>query len=136
MQREKFNNIINGNSIVTSSDFSPNEKRALFALMSAKGLAPSTAYFRFFKEGFSVWEVDGINAVIKEFIVQEGMDLPYTFDPVLFYEALPVKRTFKDFMQAKGMGRKTVVVRFTNGNFKSWELEGIRNIIENNIDLI
>lgn len=133
MRSEKFNNILNGNGIATSSDFSADEKRFMFSVMEKYGMSVVTANYRFFRDGFSEWEMKGIRALIEEFVEDEGINIDFEDRIPSFYHSLPRKETFKDFMEKQGMCRKTAVVRFSQDNFKPWELIGVKQIIESYI---
>ena len=53
---------------LSSSDLSADEKKALYAKMATMGATDSFTYNRFFKEGFSEWELDGIIAIKADYL--------------------------------------------------------------------
>ena len=141
-----------------AKQFSVEEKKSLSDFMQAKGFSVATFYLRFFKNGFSVWEIIGINECKKQFLAmpevselllsyagdeEQGADKGdkgylYTLaksDKVgAFYECLRRANTglckkFFDFMNERGMSTGTVIKRFTTDNWKEWESNGIKNCL-------
>lgn len=135
-----------------TKDISVEEKKSLSDFMQTKGFSIATFYLRFFKNGFSTWEIIGINECKKQFLAMpevaelllsyagdeaHGDDKGYLYtlaksDKVgVFYEFLRRANTglckkFFDFMNERGMSTGTVIKRFTLDNWKEWESNGIK----------
>lgn len=158
MTKENIEKITTPLQSLNAKDISVKEKKSLSDFMQAKGLSVATFYLRFFKNGFSVWEIIGINECKKQFLAmpevselllsyagdeEQGADKGdkgnlYTLaksDKVgAFYECLRRANTglckkFFDFMNERGMSTGTVIKRFTTDNWKEWESNGIKNCL-------
>ena len=46
--------------VLAVSDLTPDEKKTLYAMMQKLGSSENFAYKRFFQDGFSTWEIEGI----------------------------------------------------------------------------
>ena len=60
MTKEIVTKMLTPGSSLSSADLSADEKKRLYALMREHGATDGFTYNRFFKEGFSQWEIDGI----------------------------------------------------------------------------
>lgn len=158
MTKENIEKITTPLQSLNAKDISVGEKKSLSDFMQAKGFSVATFYLRFFKNGFSVWEIIGINECKKQFLdmpevaelllsyagdEEQGADKGdkgylYTLaksDKVgAFYECLRRANTglckkFFDFMNERGMSTGTVIKRFTTDNWKEWESNGIKNCL-------
>lgn len=129
MKKKNFTNLINGRGHSTSADFTPKDKSIIFSTLESYGMNRSTAYNRFFRDGFERWEIEGIENLLKRYCEALGIDNTITCLNENFYISLNNKGKFKAFMSDNGMGLNTVIARFTNYNFKKWELKGIEQII-------
>lgn len=133
MRRKVFDNILKSGCAATSSDFTPEDKKTIFAVMSAKGMSDGTAYNRFFRDGFVPWEIRGIEKVITDYVIENDINDGIVSDYVTFYKNLENKSAFKRYMNDLGMGFNTTIFRFSGFNFRQWELEGIERIINNDL---
>ena len=135
MKKQIFKNLLKGNTRVTSEAFTAVEKKKIYDVMLEKGMSGSTAYNRFFKDGFDAWEIKGIKSVLKEYISFSGepINIEDESDMRSFYDSLERKAPFKQYMQEMGMCATIVIARFKGFNFKPWELEGMECIILNNL---
>lgn len=158
MTKENIEKITTPLQSLNAKDISVEEKKSLSDFMQAKGFSVATFYLRFFKNGFSVWEIIGINECKKQFLAipevaelllsyagdeEQGADKGdkgylYTLaksDKVgAFYECLRranagLCKKFFDFMNERGMSTGTVIKRFTTDNWKEWESNGIKNCL-------
>lgn len=158
MTKENIEKITTPLQSLNAKDISVKEKKSLSDFMQAKGFSVATFYLRFFKNGFSVWEIIGINECKKQFLAipevaelllsyagdeEQGADKGdkgylYTLaksDKVgAFYECLRRANTglckkFFDFMNERGMSTGTVIKRFTTDYWKEWESNGIKNCL-------
>lgn len=158
MTKENIAKITTPLQSLNAKDISVEEKKSLSDFMQAKGFSVATFYLRFFQNGFSVWEIIGINECKKQFLAmpevaelllsyagdeEQGADKGdkgylYTLaksDKVgAFYECLRRANTglckkFFDFMNERGMSTGTVIKRFTTDNWKEWESNGIKNLL-------
>ena len=141
-----------------TDDLTAEDKNALYAALEKKGFTLSTFYLRFFQKGFSEWEIEGIDECKRQFLLlpnvaqqlldfvdnddlqMEAGDKGYLYilaqsdEPGIFYSCLKRVKAgmcnkFIAFMNERGMSAATVIKRFTTDNWKPWEKEGIRNIL-------
>ena len=50
-------------------DMTVDDKRALYVALAKKGFKLSTFYLRFFQNGFSGWEIEGIDECKRQFLL-------------------------------------------------------------------
>lgn len=129
MQKQIFENLLNGSGCATSTDFLPEDKKRIFNVMSSKGMSDGTAYNRFFRDGFSPWELKGILQVMTDYVVSNALDSSLINDLPSFYKKLSDKTSFKLYMNSLGMGMNTTICRFNGFNFRQWELDGMKRVI-------
>ena len=131
MDKQIFDKLTIDGKHLDAADLKPNEKSRLYNLMKTYGASIYFSYDRFFKEGFSQWELIGVNRIAREFC--EANDLPPTEAGQLFRslkdgdgkkEALYVR------MEQLGMSRVTTRKHFLADDFKPWERVGISHIID------
>lgn len=130
MKKEMFENLINSRGCATSSLFSAEDKELIYSIMEKNGMCRSTAYNRFFRDGFKEWELLGVNKAIYQFAHQKQMGSSVLNNPKTFFPNLGNKSDFKSFMNSLGMGLNSVSSHFTDWSFKKWEEAGVRQIIE------
>ena len=135
------------------------EKKNLAEFLSDKGFTTSTFYLRFFQKGFDDWEIQGIMDCKKQFLAipevgkllaeyvetdalgneigKKGYltELAKSEEPGVFYSCLKKADSglcmkFFAYMEEKGMSRTTIIKRFTSDDWKPWEQEGIRTLLE------
>lgn len=133
---EKLKKIFNPKCILNPNDLSADEKKQVYNLLGMNGASMAFAYERLFKEGFKEWELVGIDQIKKDYLSEmclhlssEDMNIPGKF-----YETLNSHRGLKSLfcrrMQDMGMTSQiTVIRRFTQDNWKSYERRGIRAIL-------
>lgn len=68
MTKENIEKITTPFQSLDAKDISVEEKKSLSDFMQAKGFSAATFYLRFFKNGFSAWEIIGINECKKQFL--------------------------------------------------------------------
>lgn len=154
MTKENLEKITTPLQSLDVKDISVEEKKSLSDFMQTKGFSVATFYLRFFKNGFSVWEIIGINECKKQFLAMSEVAellLSYVGDEAqgdkgslytlaksekagVFYDCLKRANTglckkFFDFMNERGMSTGTVIKRFTTDNWKEWEANGIKNCL-------
>lgn len=154
MTKENLEKITTPLQSLDVKDISVEEKKSLSDFMQTKGFSVATFYLRFFKNGFSVWEIIGINECKKQFLAMSEVAellLSYVGDEVqgdkgylhtlaksekagVFYDCLKRANTglckkFFDFMNERGMSTGTVIKRFTTDNWKEWEANGIKDCL-------
>ena len=141
-----------------TDDLTAEEKKALCAVLEKKGFTRSTFYRRFFDKGFSEWEIEGIDECKHQFLLlpnvaQQLLDyvdeddpqrlegdkgylytLAQSDEPNMFYSCLKRVKAgmcnkFIAFMHERGMSTATVIKRFSDKDWKPWEREGIRNLL-------
>lgn len=128
MKKSYFTKIFNGRGRSTSSDFSVKEKEMLFSFFENHGMKRSTAYNRFFRDGFKDWELNGVECCIKDFCISN--EIPCPSDMRSFFRTTDRKELFVSYIGNMGMSRSTVYKRFKNFSFKDWEIVGIRTLID------
>lgn len=92
-------------------------------------MSDGTAYNRFFRDGFSPWELKGILQVMTDYVVSNTLDSSLINDLPSFYKKLSDKTSFKLYMNSLGMGLNTTICRFNGFNFRQWELDGMERVI-------
>lgn len=101
-----------------------NKRSDIISSLGSKGMSYTACFYRFTRDGFKVWEYEGVENLIKEF------NPDYSGDIRFFWSQLESKKDFLDFMESKAMSRCTVSTRFSNFNFKDYEIIGIKKVLE------
>lgn len=129
---------------LNAEDLTPQEKEVLYIVMTSHGASRGFAYDRFFKEGFSSWEMVGIDNIKHDFlrnhkdeIFPQGVNVS-TADiinvPGAFYRTLGMhfgmKKQFAEYMASLGMGANSVLNKFSADDWKDYERRGIRSIVD------
>lgn len=159
MTKENIEKIMQKNVSWDVNDISPEEKKDLAEFLSAKGFTASTFYLRFFQKGFDAWEIQGIKSCKSQFLAIPAIcnrlhtytdgdttgeeankksyldDLAKSDKPGAFYAALKMAgggscMKFFSYMEERGMSRTTIIKRFSSDDWKPWEVEGIRPLLE------
>ena len=159
MTKEIIEKICRKNTPLEVNDISVEEKKNLAEFLSDKGFTTSTFYLRFFQKGFDDWEIQGIMDCKKQFLAipevgkllagyvetdalgneigKKGYltELAKSEEPGVFYSCLKkvdsgLCMKFFAYMEEKGMSRTTIIKRFTSDDWKPWEQEGIRTLLE------
>lgn len=159
MTKENMKKILRNNTPLDVSDVSPEEKKVLAEFLSAKGFTSSTFYLRFFQKGFDAWEIQGINDIKSQFLAipevgkllleyverdalgKEIGDKGYLYTlaksdkPGIFYTCLKkagggLCMKLYSYMEERGMSRTTIIKRFSTDDWKPWEQEGIKNLLQ------
>lgn len=68
MTKDIFSKITIPQGILAVNDLTPDEKKQLYAEMQKMGSSENFAYKRFFKEGFSQWEIEGVLSIKLAFL--------------------------------------------------------------------
>lgn len=136
---------IKGGKVLPSKDLEPEEKQQLYALMKRYGASQAFSYDRFFKEGFRVWELLGVDWIQTRFLREEGLKEDADYLSVMqMQKKVPVgwfwpllsqhdgmKARFKRKMAQLGMvSDVTVINRFSSSNWKPFERIGVWSIID------
>lgn len=159
MTKEFFDKITTPFCPVSAEEISVKEKKFLLEAFAPKGFTSSTFYLRFFQKGFSEWKLIGINECKNQYLrlpdVAETLlkfvdinskgssvgDRGYLYTLAhsdakgVFYECLRKANKglcskFFAFMNERGMSTNTVLKRFASDDWKQWELDGIKNMLE------
>lgn len=159
MTKENVEKITQNNTPLDVNDISAEEKRNLAEFLSDKGFTISTFYLRFFQKGFDAWEIQGIKNCKMQFLAipevanllsgyvetdalgneigKKGylVEAAKSEEPGVFYTCLKKANNglcmkFFAFMEERGMSRTTIIKRFTADDWKPWEQEGIRTLLE------
>lgn len=148
MTKDVFNKITTPFSPLSSDELLVSEKKVLMDFFASKGLLPSTFYLRFFQKGFSIWEIIGVNECKKQFLRLSDVAKILSESAVanvdilmksegngVFYENLRkvgngLCGKFFSFMQERGMSTNTVIKRFKNEDWKPWEIDGVKTMLE------
>ena len=158
MTKEIVEKITKSYTPLQSDDMSVEDKKSLYMTLAKKGFTLATFYLRFFQKGFSEWEIEGIDECKRQFLLlpnvaQQLLDyvdeddpqrvegdkgylyiLAQSDEPGVFYSCLKrvnagMCNKFIAYMNERGMSAATVIKRFTTDNWKPWEKEGIRNLL-------
>lgn len=63
MNKKILSKITEPQGVLAVSDLTPDEKKLLYQEMQQSGSSENFAYKRFFQDGFSIWEIEGIIAL-------------------------------------------------------------------------
>ena len=158
MTKEIVKKITKSHTPLQTDDMTVEDKKSLYAALEKKGFTLATFYLRFFQKGFSEWEIEGIDECKRQFlslpnVAQQLLDyvdeddpqaiegdkgylyiLSQSDEPGVFYSCLKrvnagMCNKFIAYMNERGMSAATVIKRFTTDNWKPWETEGIRHIL-------
>ena len=158
MAKEIVEKITKSYTPLQTDDMSVEDKKSLYMTLAKKGFTLATFYLRFFQKGFSEWEIEGIDECKRQFLLLTDVSqslLEYVDDenpqmvkgdkgylyilaqsnePGIFYSCLKrvnagMCNKFIAYMNERGMSAATVIKRFTTDNWKPWEKEGIRNLL-------
>lgn len=158
MTKEIVEKITKSYTPLQTDDMSVEDKKSLSMTLAKKGFTLSTFYLRFFQKGFSEWEIEGIDECKRQFLLlpnvaQQLLDfvdeddpqmldgdkgylyiLAQSDEPGVFYSCLKrvnagMCNKFIAYMNERGMSAATVIKRFTTDNWKPWEKEGIRKLL-------
>lgn len=153
MLEHQFAKILKRISPLSASDLTPIEKRDLNHLMIENGATAGFTYDRFFQKGFAQWEIEGIENIKRDFLKLHEKDLleagagdgnkgyAFALDKSKggFWRAISqadgMRQIFKEYMRERGMNADaTIIKRFTNDDWKRYELRGIDSIIKEFVD--
>lgn len=164
MTKEIIEKIMQNNTPLEVNDISVEEKKNLAEFLSAKGFTASTFYLRFFQKGFDTWEIQGVNDCKNQFLaIPEVGKLLYEYvetdalgneigkkgylaelaksgEPGMFYTSLKKVNNgfcmkFFAYMEERGMSRTTIIKRFSSDDWKPWEQEGIKTLLQQFMNL-
>lgn len=133
-------------------DLTPNQKKLLWEIMKRHGASQGFAYDRFFKEGFALWELKGIDTIKRQFLsdrfselfpdqttMPEALVSGAILDTVVvtngeFYRTLGrtfgMKKVFTDLMGTLGMGSNSVLNKFSTDDWKDYERIGVQAVMQ------
>ena len=126
-------------------DLTASQKQRLFDFMGNYGANRSFSYNRFFRDGFSEWELRGIDAAKRDFAILHSSRLvellgkekiengDFGYDGAFFRAVCQIrgmKTAFERYMGSLGMCASSVNKKFANDNFKPFEVIGIWNIVK------
>ena len=158
MTKEIVKKITKSHTPLQTDDMTVEDKKSLYAALGKKGFTLATFYLRFFQKGFSEWEIEGIDECKRQFLLLPNVaqqllefvdeddpqmvegDKGYLYilaqsdEPGVYYSCLKRVKAgmcnkFIAFMNERGMSAATVIKRFSTDNWKPWEKEGIRNLL-------
>lgn len=162
MTKEIIEKVTQNNTPLEVNDISADEKKNLAEFLLAKGFTISTFYLRFFQKGFDAWEILGIKNCKKQFLAIPEVDnllseyvetdalgneigkkgylteAAKSEEPGVFYTCLKKASSglcmkFFAFMEERGMSRTTIIKRFSADDWKPWEQEGIRALLQTRV---
>lgn len=129
---------------LSGRDLNPRQKESLFMLMEKYGASRAFTYDRFFKEGFRLWELIGIDFIKDQFFLSTDHKDLFDYQNVLrlgnkaqegwFYGTIGnewgLKSLLKGVMTQLGMlSEVTIANRFSSDNWKDYERRGIVSIL-------
>lgn len=88
------------------------------------GIPVRTMYYKLRERRIKKWEWMGIENCIRDFMPG------YTGELADFWDAVPGRWKFIDYMSEHGMSAMTVYRHFAGFNFKEWELIGLSRIVD------
>lgn len=164
MTKEIIEKIMQNNTPLEVNDISVEEKKNLAEFLSAKGFTASTFYLRFFQKGFDTWEIQGVNdcknqflaipevgKLLSEYVETDALgneigkkgylaELAKSGEPGMFYTSLKKVNNgfcmkFFAYMKERGMSRTTIIKRFSSDDWKPWEQEGIKTLLQQFMNL-
>ena len=171
MTKEIIEKITISQNVLANVDLTSDEKKLLYQEMERLGGSRMLAYTRFFRDGFSQWEIDGIGIIKSEYLQllkmeekrddidirtsDDGRLLVYYHAPLMngkngaegfeersfslvekgdfwrFLGDIRHRKHFADYMAERGMkSAMTVSKRFSEDDWREWELRGIRTVVE------
>ena len=162
MTKEIFEKITKPYASLQIDDMTVDDKRALYIALAKKGFKLSTFYLRFFQNGFSGWEIEGIDECKRQFLLLPDVShslleyvdendpqmvdgdkgylyvLAHSNEPGIFYSCLKrvnagMCNKFIAYMNKRGMSAATVIKRFKSENWKPWEREGIKKLLTSDV---
>lgn len=159
MTKEIIKKIFVPGGILGKDDLLAEEKDSLIELMARKGMPETTLRRRLYITGFTKWELEGIANIKKKYLelsdVAQAL-LTYSGDDYAegdkgylytlaksdengaFYNSITEAKMcvhFQQYMKERGMASNTTVLdRFSNENWKPFELSGIKAIIKKWLD--
>lgn len=155
MAKKNIKKIFIPGGILGKDDLTVEEKVSICELLASKGMSETTIRRRLYVVGFSGWEIEGTLNIEKEYLKlpevakallnykgeddEEG-DVGYLYtlaqseENGVFYDCISRAKLcthFQQYMKMRGMASNTTVLdRFTNENWKPYELYGVKAIIE------
>ena len=163
MTKEIIEKICRKNPPLEVKDISVDEKKNIAEVLAAKRFTTSTFYLRFFQKGFDAWEIQGIKdcknqflaiqevgKLLSEYVETDALgneigkkgylaELAKSDEPGVFYTCLKKANNglcmkFFAFMEERGMSRTTIIKRFTADDWKPWEQEGIKALLQEKVN--
>lgn len=133
MRKEIINAIVQapntpfGRTVQMTAD----ERTELRESMEQAGAGWNMLYQRMTYRGFDAWELSGINRCMTDF--WSMLQNPSTMPPLSSFWQTLIEQGhnigFIKYMEAHGMSRNTTIKRFSELNFKPWELQGVEHIL-------
>lgn len=129
---------------LSASDLTPQKKEELFLLMKKYGASRAFSYDRFFKEGFRLWELIGIDFIKDQFFLytnhidlfdyQNFLRLGDNAQDGWFYTSIGNEWGFKSLLkgvmcQLGMLSEVTIANRFSLDNWKDYERRGIVSVL-------
>lgn len=158
MTKKILEKITRTRTFLDVADVTADEKKKMVFFLAKRGFTISTFYLRFFQKGFEEWEIKGIKECKKQFLelpdVAEALlsyidkedednlegnkgyyyTLAMSDDAGVFYDCIRkvsnLCTKFHTFMNDMGMSTGTTIKRFKEENWKPWEVQGIRSVME------
>lgn len=112
-----------------------SERAELRSVMEAAGAGWQMLYQRMAYRGFDMWEISGIEHCVSDFwsmAHSQSEEIPTKPDLQNFFQTLVEQGSnvaFIKYMEAHGMSRNTTIKRFTEINFKEWEVDGVESVL-------
>lgn len=135
---------ITSSKVLTCDDLTSQDKEKLYTLMERLGASRAFTYDRFFKEGFRLWELIGVDSIKDFFLLSSAHKDLYDYLNVLrvdnrsedgwFWTAISsewgLRASLKAVMIQLGMlSEVTIQKRFSTDNWKEFERKGLISIL-------
>ena len=160
MTKEILSKLSRPNTALDVTDMTPEEKRLLYAFFEQHGASQGFTYDRFFKEGFTLWELDCINQIKIDYMEhlhtkekvsitlrafadgsqkffytiggeERSFDILAKGDFWRFLGDIQYRKHFGTWMYERGMrSYNTVSRRFSEDDWRDYEKEGILLLFE------
>lgn len=111
-------------------DMTSEERTELRDVMEKAGAGWNMLYQRMVYRGFDQWELTGIDRCTSDFWQSASNSTCPALD--LFWQTLVEQgqnTAFVKYMETQGMSRNTTIKRFSEPNFKEWEIDGVERLL-------
>lgn len=132
------------------ADLTPDQKKSLYSFLVSRGASEGFGYDRFFKVGFSKWELTGIDEIKRQFL-KDNLDALQAVENdnihmlrsetvqdaiidtiggfwALINQVKGLQQKLVDLMSAQGMCRTSVLNHFLADDWRTFQRQGILKV--------